>query len=188
MPAAPPPLVVRLAGPTEHRLVHRLMLDGFAEYRAQPIPSSALDETLDDVRRALASGGAVLAFDATGPVASARFSLRWSAPPPFDMGAALATAASGGRVGSSPGGTLVFSRMAVLPPARGRGIGRALVAWSEQLAGHLGLDRVAITVRSQQPDNRPYYQALGYRVVGYSGRYGIPDMVTSMEKSLAVHR
>ncbi len=178
-------LVVRLAGPGEHRLVHELMLEGFAGYRELALPSSALAETLADVEAAIRAGGAVLAFDASGPVASARFALRWAAPPAFDVEGALRVAAAGTRIDRSPGGALAFSRMAVLPRARRRGVGRALVAWLERLASDLGLERVEITVRSQQPDNRPYYAAAGYRVVGYSDRYGIADMVTRMEKDLA---
>lgn len=184
MDRAPPAPGVRLARPSEAALVHHVMLEGFAGYRRFAIPSSALSESRDDVADALRAGGAVLAFDEEGAVACARFELVWSAPPPFDVAEALASAAAGVRAPASPGGALSFSRMAVIPRARRRGLGRSLVAWLEALAGNLGLARVVITVRSQQPDNRPYYEALGYRVTGYSARYGIPDMVTHMEKLL----
>jgi hypothetical protein len=41
-----------------------------------------------------------------------------------------------------------------------------MVGWLETLAERLGLERVRISARSQQPDNRPYYERLGYRVTG----------------------
>ncbi len=149
---------VRLAEFHESELVLSLTLSGFEEYRTQPLPSSALRETLEDVQRSLGEGGAVIASIAGEPVGCARF--------------------------RCDGETLTFSRMAVVPSARRCGVGRALVAFLEAYARRLGARRVELTARSEQPDNRPYYQRLGYEVVGFSERYGLAKLVTHMRKSL----
>jgi GNAT superfamily N-acetyltransferase len=154
---------IRLARAHEAPVVHRLMLAAFDEYRAQVYPSSALGETADDVRRAMEAGGAILAQVGDDAVGSGRFAWRL-----HDDGRRA----------------LAYERLAVLPPWRGRGIGRAMVAWLEDHARHGGAGVVEVTVRSRQPDNRPYYEALGYRIVGYSGRYGVADIRTHMEKPL----
>jgi len=180
----PADLVIRLARRDEHDLVHRMMLDGFAPTRAFDLPSSALSETRADLDRAVAGGAALLAFCAGRPVASARLAPSWSSRPAFDVAFAFERAAGGGRVPGSPGGALHVSRMSVLPAMWNRGIGAALLAWIEGFAGRLGLDAVELNVRSQQPDNRPYYQRQGYRITGYSERYGIADMSTHMRKEL----
>jgi ribosomal protein S18 acetylase RimI-like enzyme len=151
-------LLVRLAQPNEAELVWKLMRAGFEEYRAYALPSSALSESLAEVRRELAKGGAVLAFVGERPVACARFKME--------------------------NRTLSFSRMAVLPEVRRAGIGKTLVNYLEAHARRRGLDEVTLTARSEQPDNRPYYEKLGYKVVGYSERYGLAKLVTHMRKSL----
>ena len=150
--------MVRLARPDEIALVWQLMLAGFDETRSFPLPSSALEENLDDVRRAIGGGGAVIAFSGDEAVGCARF-----------------------RVAAA---TLTFSRMTVVPRARGAGIGAALVGYLEAHARRLGLAAVELTARSEQPDNRPFYEELGYRVVGYSERYGLPKLSTHMRKTL----
>lgn len=182
--SGPADLEIRLARAEEHDLVYRLMLEGFASSRVYELPSSALAETRADVDRAVRGGAALLAFQAGRPVGSARLLPAWRTPPGFDVAAVLERAAGGRKVEGSPGGVLRVSRMSVLPGARNRGIGAGMLAWIEALAERLGLDAVELSVRSQQPDNRPYYQRLGYHVTGYSGRYGIADMSTHMCKQL----
>lgn len=157
------PVKIRLARPDEAARVHAVMRAAFDEYRAQPTPSSALLETVQDVRLAMEHGGALLGFDGETAVASGRF---------------------GWRVRDDGTAALFYERLAVLPSHRGRGIGRAMIAWLEHHARVGGARVVEVTVRSQQPDNRPYYQALGYRITGYSERYGIADIRTHMEKAL----
>jgi GNAT superfamily N-acetyltransferase len=151
-------LLLRLAEPHEVEMMHAVMRAAFIESEARELPSSALDETVDDVRRALADGGAVLALVDGRAVGCLRFRI--------------------------DGRALVFSRMGVLPEARKRGVGAAMVAYVEAHARRLGLRSVELTARSQQPDNRPYYQRLGYTIVGYSERYGVADLSTHMRKTL----
>lgn len=156
-------LHIRLARPDEAHVVHRIMREAFAEYGSQPMPSSALHETVDDVREAMEQGGAILALEDDTPIGSARFGWRRRED------GVLA---------------LCFERLAVRPVRRGHGIGGAMIDWLEEHARADGAGLVEATVRSQQPDNRPYYVARGYRITGYSGRYGIEDIRTHLEKKL----
>jgi GNAT superfamily N-acetyltransferase len=161
-------LTIRLAEPREAHVVLALMKAAFATSASELHPSSALGETIDHVEAAMASGGAILAFapddpDAAAPgrpVASSRFEV------------------------SRDEGWLAYERLAVHPGEQGRGIGTRLVAWLERHARELGLAEVRVTARSREPDTRPYYQALGYEITGYSERYGVPDIRTQMRKRL----
>jgi GNAT superfamily N-acetyltransferase len=154
---------IRLASATEAPTVHRVMMAAFASSRTHPHPSSALRESEDRVRQAMAEGGAVLAHLGEEVVGSGRFA--WH------------RRHDGTRV-------LSYERLAVVPAHQGRGVGSAMIRWLEEHARSGGAVAVEVTVRSQQPDNRPFYQARGYRIVRYSGRYGIPDLRAHMEKDL----
>lgn len=153
-------VLIRLAAPEESHVVHAIMLAAFAEYASEEHPSSAIGETIDDVEAAMASGGGLLALRRGRPVASGRFTV------------------------DREEGYLSFERLAVLPAERGRDLGGRMIAWLEAHARALGLGEVRVTARSREPDNRPYYQARGYEVTGYSERYGIPDIRTHMRKRL----
>jgi predicted N-acetyltransferase YhbS len=54
-------------------------------------------------------------------------------------------------------------RLAVLPPYRQRGVGRALVQYVESRALAIGLPHVQLGVRVALPGNRAYYERMGYR-------------------------
>lgn len=171
---------VRLADASEAGEVHRTMVEAFAEYAAYPTPSSALDESVDDVRAAMRRGGALLVETPAGIVGSGRFAVAWDGPPPAN---AVARAFGGERL-SGPGGALSFERLSVVPAARGRGLAGSMIDRLEALAVALGLSRVDTAARSQQPDMRPYYLGRGYAITGYSGRYGIADLRTHLSKRL----
>ena len=157
MADAPPESAdIRVARGIDAARVRDVMLLAFDEYRAFALPSSALDESLEEIERAIERGGALLVVEGERDVGSVRFEVK--------------------------GDALGFSRLAVVPHARGRGLGAAMIARLESMARSLDLARVEITVRSQQPDNRPYYERLGYEVTGYGERYGVPDLVTKMRK------
>lgn len=125
-----------LAGDTRALLasMHR----AFGEYRGtlQP-PSSAPDETLQDVRAALAKGGAFVARDGERVVGSARYHLR--------------------------GDHTYAERVAVDPAHRGRGIGAALMHAIEDVARAAGHAEVRVVVRASLPGNIRFYEDLGYR-------------------------
>jgi GNAT superfamily N-acetyltransferase len=174
----------RLAIPDDAPLFVALVREGFAGTREYPNPSSALQETEAEVRAALGSGFGLVARVGDRDVGCVRFRIEWAGEPRFDARQAVADAANGGSVGDSPGGRLFFSRLTVLPEMRGHGIASVMVAFLSSLSLHLGIGELAITVRSQQPDNRPYWKQLGFEVTGYSERYGIADMVTHMRRRL----
>ena len=199
-------LRMRLAHAGDCAQIHAIMLAAFAEYRQYAFPSSALSETVGDVACAMARGGAVLVETSDGGIASVRFDVRLrgdSAEGGEEASAvgerrdalsrARAIAEAWGATRGAErahglhreGGVFSFSRLAVRPERRGEGIGGRLVARLERLAWDLGLDAVEITARSAQPDNRPYYERLGYQVVGYAERYGIDNLVTKMRKGLS---
>jgi len=155
-----PSIIVRFAEPGEESLVYALMRAGFAQSAVYPNPSSALSETLEEVREKLGTGGAILAFEHCRPAGSGRFRV------------------------TENGGFLTYERLAVLPALRHRGIGSAMVAFLEEHARALGLHEIRADSRSQQPDNRTFYLAHGYEITGYAERYGIADMRTHMAKTL----
>jgi GNAT superfamily N-acetyltransferase len=151
-------LNVRLARADELHIVHAITLAAFAEYAGYEHPSSALDETIDQLEEAVRCGGAIVGLLDGDYVASGRFEV------------------------APAEGWLSFERLAVLPAMRGRRFGVALIRWLEAHARSLGLTEVRASARSRAPDNRPYYLALGYEIIGYSGRYGIPDIRTHLRK------
>ncbi len=57
-----------------------------------------------------------------------------------------------------------FSRLAVLPEYRRRGIGRALIEHVESRAQAAGLRRVTLGVRLALPQLRASYEHLGYHL------------------------
>ncbi len=140
--------------------MYALMKAAFATSATEAHPSSALGESVDDVERAMARGGGVLAFRDGRPIGSGRFEL------------------------CPEEGWLSFERLSVLESERGRGVGSKMIAWLEEHARDLGLREARVCARSREPDNRPYYQARGYRITRYSGRYGIPDLRTHLQKPL----
>ena len=170
--------MIRLARYDEAAVALALVQRAFAETRDFPNPSSALREDLEVFQRAFATGGLVLAFDGGDAVATARLKADPALRP------RLARAARGEEFEQLPGTTLSYARLGVPPERRGEGFGRATAEWIEALARRAGAEGLRADARSQQPDNRPFYQRLGYELTGYSGRYGIPDIRTHFRKRL----
>jgi len=156
-------VTVRLAEAGEAHLVFALMRAAFAETAAQALPSSALREEFGDSSAKLGYGPgafAVLAFVGGRPAGSGR-----------------------GRV-DEEADYVTYERLAVHPGLRGQGIGGAMATFIEDHGRGHGVGEVRADARSQQPDNRPFYLKRGYRVTGYTERYGIADMRTHMAKGL----
>jgi ribosomal protein S18 acetylase RimI-like enzyme len=63
----------------------------------------------------------------------------------------------------------------VAPSARGRGTGRALVAYAEAALARLGCPKINLQVLTAKPESQRFWRALGYR----------EDFVTSLGKRLA---
>lgn len=159
---------IRVATSSDAEALHRVTQEAFREYARFPNPSSVLLESLADVRAYLEvcdgsttmSQGAALLLVERYVVGAVRFQLH--SGPSF----------------------IAFNRLAVHPEHRGAGLGDVLREWVEARGRDLGLREVRADARSQQPDNRPYYLARGYEIVGYSERYGIPDIRTHLRKTL----
>jgi ribosomal protein S18 acetylase RimI-like enzyme len=135
-------------------VVHGIMRAAFVEYQGVlPVDSGAHTETVDDVRRVMEQGGAVLAFDGDQAVGSARFTNE-------DQG-------------------LYVARVSVLPSHRRRGIASAMMRYIEQLAGG---GRVRIGVRDSLPSNIGLYQSLGYELVSIDAHPRGNDKVWTMVK------
>ncbi len=134
---------VELCGVERTGEVHRLTQLAFAPFDVLDPPSGAVAETEADVTADLARGGGALArAGADGPVVGC---LRWW--PAGD-------------------GTLYVRRLAVDPAWRGRGVGRALMAWTDDQARVYGLSGVSVGVRIALPGNLAFFRDLGFAVVG----------------------
>ncbi len=148
-------LVVREALPEDAARVDRVTQLSFAEYRRFPNPSSVLDEPMTSVSAAI-DVGVLIAEHRGEAVGVVRFRIE--------------------------GRRLFFARLAVLPAWRRRGVAKMLVDRLEAVAAEADLEWLAISARSQQPDNRPFWRALGFEITGYGDRYGVLNLVTYMER------
>jgi GNAT superfamily N-acetyltransferase len=150
---------IELADPEDAAVVRRIMQEAFAQYEdvLQP-PSSSHRETVEEVEAAIKEGGAVLVWNGTEPVGSARY-LR-------------------------EGDALYVGRVSVLPRYRRRGIATLIMVWMEQRALELGLSRVRVGVRMSLPSNVELYQRLGYRLVAVEEHPRGPDRVGTLVKDL----
>jgi len=152
-------LHIERAGIEQAHLVHRIMLEAFAEYIGvlQP-PSGSTSESLEDVERVIRQGGAVLAWLDSLPVGAGRF-----LPYPEH---------------------LYVGRVATLPAYRGRGIASAMMAYIEGIARELGVPAVHVGVRKSLPRNLSLYLRLGYEIVSIEPHPRGPDEVVSLIKRL----
>lgn len=62
-------------------------------------------------------------------------------------------------------GYLHVRRVAVDPAWQGRGIGHAMMAWAHDFARDAGFREVRVGVRLQLPQNRRFYERLGYTLL-----------------------
>lgn len=126
------------AGAADADLVRESMRRAFGQYRERlAVPTSALEETVADVRTAMARGGAFLARDGETVVGSVRYQLRE--------------------------GHVYAERVSVDPAYRGRGVGAALMRAIEDLARAADYPEIQIGVRASLSANMRFYEDLGYR-------------------------
>ncbi|MBV7504345.1 GNAT family N-acetyltransferase [Bacillus sp. sid0103] len=132
---------VRIANLAEIQIVHKIMLDAFEEYRFLDVPSSALNESEEELQNAINSGSekALICMVDEIPVGSSRFKLMDD--------------------------SIYFSRLSVSPHARGKGIAKAMLLWLEKYAHENShIKRMECRVRTSLPKNISLYKAMGYIV------------------------
>lgn len=153
--------LIRRAIPDEAPAILALIHAAFQPYRGKLEPeSSALLETVDSVRQALASGEGLAAWAGDRAV-----------------GCVIAEARNGAGV--------YLGRLAVDPAYRGRGIAAGLVAAAEARARSAGRFQVELNVRIALPDNIRLFERLGYRETARKAHPGFPQSTyLVMEKSL----
>jgi GNAT superfamily N-acetyltransferase len=141
-------LTLREAAPSDGEVIYQVTKGAYEEYRGVLDPPSGVDrEALESVQDLLRRGGAILALMDGTAVGAVRYERR-------------------------DGGSLYVGRLAVLPSHRRRGIGRALMAAVEEKARRAGLTRITLGVRIQLPQNRAFYDSIGYRADGRGSHSG----------------
>jgi GNAT superfamily N-acetyltransferase len=110
---------IRFADVSDAALVREIALEAFGEYADTLVPPPGiLRESVEDVAESIAAGGAILAFDRTNAVGSARF---------------------------RPESTYLYiGRVAVRPPHRRLGIAGQMMAFLEAHAIELGLSEARV--------------------------------------------
>ena len=148
---------IHQARPDEAQEVRRIMQEAFAEYRDRLTPpTGALTETVEDVRNAMAAGGALLAFLDDAATGTVRYQIRTD--------------------------HLYAERLGVLPEYRRRGISAALMSALDDLARQAALPEIRLCVRASLPSNLRFYENLGYRAFESSPHPRGPDFVITLRK------
>lgn len=137
-------LNVMEAGPEHAESVLGVIRRAFAARPTLDPPSTALDETVESVRAALADAGGLLVLRRDFPV-GAMF---------FDR--------------SRPG-LLGLRRVSVDPAQQGHGVASAMVGVAEDVAESYEYDGVWLTAREELPDNLEFWQRRGYIRIGADG-------------------
>ena len=104
-------------------ITHKLMMDAFAEYANVKVPSTALLEKEDDIRKSFLhhKEEAIIAYDADKPVGMLRFKINNQA--------------------------LSFHRVSIDPKVQGRGIGKQLLNYLEYHSYQNGITELVCKVR-----------------------------------------
>lgn len=131
---------IKIAEETDVPVVYKLMLEAFEEYRFLDVPSSAINESLEELQIAVKNNSekALLCSINGVPLGSCRFTMKED--------------------------TLYFSRVSVTPSGRGKGIAKALLMWLEKYAYDNFKEKMACRVRASLPKNISLYESMGYFV------------------------
>lgn len=150
---------IRQATLDDTEVVHRIVQAAFEPFReVVPVSLSALDETIEEVREAVAEGRVLVAVEGEDGFGTVRYEVKPD--------------------------SLYVGRLAVLPAYWGRGIGAALMAHIEQLAPSLGRTRIQLATRESVPSNVQFYERLGYTAVERVPHPRGPDITVWFEKEL----
>lgn len=137
MGAVPDHLDFRVVSEEEADVVWGIVNTSFEEYRNSEAPSSALLETVEQVRQALSNGRekAMICYYDNTPAGSVRFYIE---------------------------NGLYFRRLGVLPEFRRMGISKAIIRWLENYATSSGQARIWCNTRSSVKRNMHLYSSMGY--------------------------
>jgi ribosomal protein S18 acetylase RimI-like enzyme len=157
MDELPADLRIEIVGPDRAADVWAATRAAFAEYQGvlDP-PSGATIETPDDVRAGIAEGGALFAWLGGEVVGTGRFRLRDD--------------------------HLYAERIGVLPAARGRGVGVALMRAIEAAARTTGRPEVRLATRAALWQNLRFYEGLGYRTMSSRRHPRGPDYEITLSR------
>ncbi len=156
-------ITCRLARPEDAPDIVAVIHRAFAQYGDGKLvpPSGAIGETVATVAARLGDERCVVAFDGTRPVGCVFYKI-------LDE-------------------EVYFSRLAVLPDCRGRGLARRLIAEVEAAARAAQIAAVTLGVRIALPDNIAFFVALGYREIGRHAHPGFSEPTSlTMEKRLDI--
>lgn len=150
------------AGLEDAALLTDLIVTAFEEQRGKIMPpSGAHDETPEKIRAKLERGGGILAMmdgEAAGCV------LYYPDPDNAEH--------------------LYLGRLSVLTAFRKHGLGLALVEAVEAKARAGGYTSVTISVRTELPKNRAFFERMGYVLTGYAHHPGYTEPTfVHMEKA-----
>lgn len=153
-------LRLRAAHQADAPMLVDLLQRAFEEYRGKlDPPSGAHNESLPTIDRLLVNERSVVAEWAGVPVGTVFF--------------------------ADQKDSFYLHRLAVLPNHRQRGIGKALIEQVEAAATQAGKRRVTLNVRIALPENRSYYEKLGYHITGFDFHAGYLHFTfVNMEKLL----
>lgn len=116
-----------------------IMLQAFAEYRVQDVPSSALDETVELITEKMQNGELAVIGHVDGQEAAmVRFTVKSD--------------------------YLYFSRLSVIPGYQGKGLAKKLLAFLEQYAVQHSIPEIRCKVRMNVPRNMMLYESIGYSI------------------------
>lgn len=135
------PIEIKVANETEIDFVYSTMVEAFQEYagKLNP-PSGALSETTENILTTMnQGGGSVIAWDGSSAAGSARFKF-------IDH-------------------YLYIGRVAVLPEYRGRGIGKSMLVFLENMAADKKISEARVEVRLSIPDNIDMYKRYNYEII-----------------------
>jgi ribosomal protein S18 acetylase RimI-like enzyme len=132
---------VKLGEEEEVGIVHKLMLEAFEEYRFLEVPSSAVNESLQEILHKFRNGSekVALAFVDGVPLGSIRFKVKED--------------------------SLYFMRVSVPPQARGKGLAKAMLFWLEKFAKEHQIPKMECRVRLSLPKNIQLYEKIGYEII-----------------------
>jgi ribosomal protein S18 acetylase RimI-like enzyme len=137
------------------------MQTAFAEYIGKLNPISPCHtETVEDVARAIRTGGAVIAWVDGEAVGSARY--------------------------CQHGDTFYIGRVSVLPEYRGCGVASGMMRYLERLAVEHGCTHLELASRLSLPRNIALYERLGFQIVESHQISQAADVQVTMTKELPI--